>query len=947
MSNYWNMREAKVNIAHALMDLGWKVYGYKKDESDSMTDYFSPAAWDGIAIKNGFILVVDNDYPSEGRDITKYNPKGNLSYEDQEKIKKLEQMTQSRGATPGEEENAKMLIEKLQAKISNESQYIVIGRVPGHMANPGKCKWHIEKDGKIYDKGTGITKYHCVPNNWEFDLAKMEFKKGHDTWFGGEKKTLSDEQKKAVNDFKNLLLRFERVVNNMNTCGDGTAETEKAGLEQQQKEGYEKIIVKETKTKLQMVEVERKNIKLGDYLTFNYHGGYWKIVDEYMQKGTWKGVQMEKNAFVYEVVGAESRGFQTLRNAKRYYQYEERLLKEVETGAVKIFELKEVEVTEEVEKWVKISDTKKQSNKPKTEQKKEEVNQEAKKKQTQKTQTNNILNHEITITADTDTRDNSFIWVVKIIDKLSKEEYKKVSEQLKEFNGYYSRFKHGFIFKYDPTEVLKGEQKQQEGQTTEEVIEQETERTIERTPEQETAEEIIDTSTKFITELNIDGSTICNNEEYKTKLFDYIKNNNINITDAVINCLRAKEGYNNLIDVLELINAGYYHPIKDGFMYDCHFKQWKMSMQEIQETVTALNIPFIDWGEKIGFKCLTAEQTRQIKEINDINSSILFIDKETLETPITEQKEEKEQDLDNVINLKEYKNFKNETTEEISEENILSKFDNIEISNNSRISADDQEFCEQKQAKYNEAITVLLDFVNTIKEKFGFYLLSEKIFDQKSTNEYLDRYDLDKFKERIPAVYTKFIHDITWYFSKKYNITIDSEKIIKKYSYDITYNNILDEIFLQLAGFTFEEKAVKELKDALKQQVKRGYDNKIDVKIKNKKVVFDGYFWIDSWDAKYGNYKVSYNSDNNFNKLLTAISHFEQGTTDNCYKGIYQTITQEKDDKVFKVHSLMCIKADSMKLFKNGKVEVTFLTAEYARQFAKEYCGYIEQSATA
>lgn len=57
MSNYYQKRDAKVNIAHALMDLGWKVYGYKKDESDSMTDYYSPANWDGIATKNGFVLV--------------------------------------------------------------------------------------------------------------------------------------------------------------------------------------------------------------------------------------------------------------------------------------------------------------------------------------------------------------------------------------------------------------------------------------------------------------------------------------------------------------------------------------------------------------------------------------------------------------------------------------------------------------------------------------------------------------------------------------------------------------------------------------------------------------------------------------------------------------------------------------------------------------------------
>lgn len=40
MSNYYDYREVKVMIAHKLMNMeGWKVYGYKEDRSDSMTDY--------------------------------------------------------------------------------------------------------------------------------------------------------------------------------------------------------------------------------------------------------------------------------------------------------------------------------------------------------------------------------------------------------------------------------------------------------------------------------------------------------------------------------------------------------------------------------------------------------------------------------------------------------------------------------------------------------------------------------------------------------------------------------------------------------------------------------------------------------------------------------------------------------------------------------------------
>lgn len=55
-----------------------------------------------------------------------------------------------------------------------------------------------------------------------------------------------------------------------------------------------------------------------------------------------------------------------------------------------------------------------------------------------------------TILEDTDTRDNSKIWLVKIEEKLGKEEYIKFAEFMKSLGGYWSRFKHAFLFKNKP-----------------------------------------------------------------------------------------------------------------------------------------------------------------------------------------------------------------------------------------------------------------------------------------------------------------------------------------------------------------------------------------------------------------------------------------------------------------------------------------------------------------
>lgn len=58
------------------------------------------------------------------------------------------------------------------------------------------------------------------------------------------------------------------------------------------------------------------------------------------------------------------------------------------------------------------------------------------------------------IKEDTDTRDGSRLWIVRILEKLDKTAYAAENKAMKERGGYYSRFKHGFIFRFDPAEIL-------------------------------------------------------------------------------------------------------------------------------------------------------------------------------------------------------------------------------------------------------------------------------------------------------------------------------------------------------------------------------------------------------------------------------------------------------------------------------------------------------------
>ena len=60
------------------------------------------------------------------------------------------------------------------------------------------------------------------------------------------------------------------------------------------------------------------------------------------------------------------------------------------------------------------------------------------------------------ITKGEDTRDGSELWIVRIVESLSKEEYIAENKKMKEHGSYYSRFLHGFIFRFNPSQILMG-----------------------------------------------------------------------------------------------------------------------------------------------------------------------------------------------------------------------------------------------------------------------------------------------------------------------------------------------------------------------------------------------------------------------------------------------------------------------------------------------------------
>lgn len=456
MSTYYKYQDVSVMIAHKLMNMeDWKVYGYHADESDGMTDYYSPAYWDGIAEKNGYILCFNVDREEKPQEIRQYNYDGKVTeYNTYEKIKKLQQMTVERGASEAEAETARNMIEKLQAKQKTDNEkYIVTGMIPGHLANPPRCNWHIEKDGVIVAKGNGLLKFAAVDNYYRYDRCFEDLNK----WKANEEKYIDDfirDNMHRWNDTEErsrecalshieqlkkddvLIQQFESFINKIDTtCGGLIGEGD--GVI------YEKITVTEYKKEIKAVETTNGSLRDGQCFilksSFNY-GRYKGLVYRIHKVGE----EGKKYFTAYKLNGKltkECHG-KASQNNTCYIGTVDTITKWIVKGAISWCKLQEVKTPYEVEKVVKKT-------------------LKAEKKQAQKTTTEltkeisvDVDNLTFEVSEDTDTRTDEKIYLVKVAEKLSREDYVKVNKYIKSLGGYYSRYKRAFLFKEDPTMLL-------------------------------------------------------------------------------------------------------------------------------------------------------------------------------------------------------------------------------------------------------------------------------------------------------------------------------------------------------------------------------------------------------------------------------------------------------------------------------------------------------------
>lgn len=280
---------------------------------------------------------------------------------------------------------------------------------------------------------------------------------------------------------------------------------------------------------------------------------------------------------------------------------------------------------------------------------------------------------------------------------------------------------------------------------------------------------------------------------------------------------------------------------------------------------------------------------------------------------------------------------------------LLNLFDNIEIKNETRIAKEDVKYLESIQSRLEKSKEFHFKMKGLIESKEDV-----KYRDFKNVYDSGSDYNLKKLRESNYTMYidevNEFIGAIYDYFNKKYacNLKINLKRIksfdayesrvndsFKKLKYyeEMNYNDVLDDIFDQLNGVSLSDRTKEELKTYWKEKTKQYRHDYEKLTVKNKKISLNGLVWIESKN------ELSYNSRDTIGKLVDLISYFEYGCIDSEFTSKWSFLSKYGSNVIDKF-DLNINKILSLKIFKNGRVDIEFSTGIYAMEFVKEFMSY-------
>ena len=313
---------------------------------------------------------------------------------------------------------------------------------------------------------------------------------------------------------------------------------------------------------------------------------------------------------------------------------------------------------------------------------------------------------------------------------------------------------------------------------------------------------------------------------------------------------------------------------------------------------------------------------------------------------------------------------------------ILEKFDAVEVQQDRRISPLEKAYCEAQQAACTAAAKRMKAIADAITEAYAEQreILSPVYTtnDYADYNSYLDDSHMkaDEIREHIVNRHRTYIGRIVDYFASNHRVNLDqveimnhlipeapakpdyyygmSDKAMEAYKeryqlyeqqyaqyeqeifdLEIPYESIVDEIFQQLGGFSFEEQELRELKKKLwenwhSNNWRTEHQTVEDFEIKNQTLKLENGCSNDSYWRPTDEFKLH----NSTKYILQAIAHYEHGDVRLATHMFGGFMDYRFDGAEGYPRSSM---VEKIKCFKNGRVDIKFTDAATCNAFVDQY----------
>lgn len=288
---------------------------------------------------------------------------------------------------------------------------------------------------------------------------------------------------------------------------------------------------------------------------------------------------------------------------------------------------------------------------------------------------------------------------------------------------------------------------------------------------------------------------------------------------------------------------------------------------------------------------------------------------------------------------------------------LLSKFDAVAVTPDSRISAQDKAFCAAHQAAYDAARASLEKLLLSWEA-----MQAEQQAALEGTGSSPDRYltsgslciSASAICDLISSLHTKLIKRLVQHFNEAYHISVSSysieenllpakpdrhrtsEEQMQQYekqaqSFSLRSDQIVEQILAQLDGRSLWDQALYELQKDCHRAVWNAYREKPEFALNKNVIRF-------SYGCNYESFYPSWQLTDGFKTILRGLAHYETGTfgvTPMSFSPLLGYSYTGGEIVLFPD----CQRAAKLRMFKNRRVDLTFQENSYAKGFVEKYLG--------